>query len=49
MEMLIDSTKTNSEDVHQLIASSGYDTDLQKGDDAAYENLHACCKYDRKP
>ncbi len=49
IEILIDSTKTNSEDVHQLIASSGYDTDLQKGNDAAYENLHACCKYDRKP
>jgi copper chaperone CopZ len=49
MEVLIDSTKTNSEDVHQLIASSGYDTDLFKGNDAAYDNLHACCKYDRKP
>jgi copper chaperone CopZ len=49
MEVLIDSTKTNSEDVHQLIGSSGYDTDLFKGNDAAYDNLHACCKYDRKP
>lgn len=49
MKVVIDSTKLKSEDVHDLIASSGYDTDLKKGDDQAYAGLHSCCKYDRKP
>jgi len=49
MKVVIDSTKLKSEDVHNYIALSGYDTDLKKGDDQAYAGLHACCQYDRKP
>ena len=35
-------------ELHRLIASEGYDTELEKGDDFAYENLHSCCQYERK-
>lgn len=34
-------------DVHKAIAAVGYDTDKVKADDAVYNNLHSCCKYDR--
>lgn len=43
-----DPAKTSVEKVHQAIAASGYDTDLVKGDDAAYNKLHGCCQYERK-
>lgn len=43
-----DSVKYTAEQIHTIIAAAGYDTDLKKGDDAAYEKLHSCCKYDRK-
>jgi copper chaperone CopZ len=49
MKVVVDSTKIKSEDVHNYIAASGYDTELTKGNDQAYSNLHKCCKYDRKP
>lgn len=49
MKVIIDSTKIKAEEVHNFIAASGYDTDLKKGDDKAYAELHKCCKYDRKP
>lgn len=44
-----DSTVINIDQVHRNIASVGYDTERYKGDDSAYENLHECCKYERKP
>lgn len=33
--------------VHQIVANAGYDTGLIKADDAVYEKLHTCCKYER--
>lgn len=42
------SSKTNGNKIQQKIADAGYDTrDLTAKDDA-YNNLHECCKYDRK-
>ena len=35
-------------DIHQLIASIGYDTELVKASDEDYNNLHYCCKYVRE-
>lgn len=43
-----DPAKTSVEKVHQAIAAAGYDTDQVKGDDTAYNKLHACCHYERK-
>lgn len=38
---------TNSVKVQQSVASAGYDTPEVKATEAAYANLHECCKYDR--
>ncbi len=40
--------KTSSQKIQDAIAKAGYDTQDATGDDAAYNKLHACCKYDRK-
>ncbi len=40
--------KTSSEKIQQAIAKSGYDTQDFTADNKAYDNLHGCCKYDRK-
>lgn len=37
----------NLEQIHNAIATVGYDTDMVKADDEVYNNLHHCCKYDR--
>jgi periplasmic mercuric ion binding protein len=41
-------TVTSEMKIHQSIAAVGYDTEKVKGNDAAYNKLHACCKYERK-
>lgn len=38
---------TDATKIQQNIADVGYDTKDIKGNDAAYNNLHGCCKYDR--
>ncbi|MFA8435528.1 MAG: heavy-metal-associated domain-containing protein [Marinifilaceae bacterium] len=43
-----DSSKVKMEKVHKAIAAAGYDTEKVKADDAVYDKLHSCCKYDRK-
>jgi len=43
-----DPKKTNLKAIQSAVCSAGYDNDGCKGDDTAYEKLHACCKYDRK-
>ena len=40
--------KTSATKIQQSIAKSGYDTQDFTADDAAYNNLHGCCQYDRK-
>jgi len=39
--------KTNSSKIQQAVAATGYDTREIRGNDAAYEKLHACCQYER--
>ncbi len=41
------SSSTNAAKIQQSIASVGYDTRDFKAADAAYDKLHACCKYER--
>lgn len=31
--------------IHHLVASAGYDTDTEKADTTAYNNLEKCCQY----
>ncbi|MBC6492239.1 heavy-metal-associated domain-containing protein [Flavihumibacter stibioxidans] len=40
--------KTSSDKIQQAIAAAGYDTEKFTADNSAYDNLHGCCKYDRK-
>ncbi|MFN3939908.1 MAG: heavy-metal-associated domain-containing protein [Chitinophagales bacterium] len=47
IQVRFDSTLYTIESIHQLIAASGYDTELTKAPDEAYNALHACCQYNR--
>lgn len=40
--------KTSSAKIQEAIAKSGYDTQDYTAVQSAYDNLHGCCKYDRK-
>lgn len=42
------SSKTDANKIQQKIADAGYDTKDLTAKDEAYNNLHECCKYDRK-
>jgi copper chaperone CopZ len=41
-------TKTSTQKIQQAVAAAGYDTRDLTADNAAYDKLHECCKYDRK-
>lgn len=43
-----DSTLINLEKIEQLIAGSGYDTEMYRAKDDTYQSLHECCHYERK-
>src|ERR1700754_423481 len=40
--------KTSSAKIQEAIARSGYDTQDFTAVQTAYDNLHGCCRYDRK-
>jgi periplasmic mercuric ion binding protein len=40
--------KTSSAKIQEAIAWAGYDTQDFTANNSAYDNLHGCCKYDRK-
>ncbi|TCI91478.1 heavy-metal-associated domain-containing protein [Tenacibaculum sp. M341] len=48
IDVSFDASKTNVEAIHNAISASGYDTDKVMGNESAYENLPACCKYDHQ-
>ena len=41
------SAKASLASIQQSVAAAGYDTRDVKAADAAYDKLHACCKYER--
>jgi copper chaperone CopZ len=43
-----DPSQTSNEKIQKVIASAGYDTEMYKAKDEDYNNLHFCCKYERK-
>lgn len=47
LEVKYDPDVITLNEIKQHIADIGYDTDSHRATDEAYENLHACCKYDR--
>ncbi|MFB6341873.1 heavy-metal-associated domain-containing protein [Saccharicrinis sp. FJH62] len=47
MEVKFDDSKTDKDKIQTAIAKAGHDTGKHKAKDETYNNLPACCKYDR--
>lgn len=47
LHLILNEEKCSALDVKKAIAKVGHDTDEVKALDADYDNLHACCKYER--
>lgn len=48
LTLVYNPAKVNSDDVQKKIAAVGHDTEKYYADAKAYNNLPACCKYDRR-
>ena len=48
LHLIINEEKCSLLDIKKAVAKIGHDTDEAKATDEVYENLHSCCKYDRK-
>jgi mercuric ion binding protein len=44
-----DPAKTDGKKIQKAVADAGYDTQDFTAPTSAYEKLHGCCQYDRKP
>lgn len=47
MDLAFDESKTDIHKVGMAVAKAGYDTEMHKATDEAYNNLPSCCQYDR--
>ena len=45
LQMIIDARKIDVTSIQKNIASVGHDTKAVKATDAAYDTVHACCRY----
>ncbi|MDI3521111.1 MAG: periplasmic mercuric ion binding protein [Anaerophaga sp.] len=45
--VVFDESQTSMDDIQKAIAKAGHDTGKHKASDEVYNNLPACCKYDR--
>ena len=41
------SSKITEKEIHKILANAGHDTKECRSPDAAYSNLHSCCRYER--
>lgn len=48
LNLILNEEKTSALDVKKAVAKVGHDAGEVKATNEAYENLHSCCKYDRK-
>lgn len=48
LDLEFSTDKTNSTKIQEAIAKVGYDTQDVTADNKAYDDLHGCCKYERK-
>lgn len=48
LHLILNEEKTSVLDVKKAIAKVGHDTDDAKATQEDYDNLHSCCKYERK-
>ena len=44
-----DLSETSLNTIEKAIIDIGYDTENMRAEDSVYDELHECCKYDRKP
>jgi periplasmic mercuric ion binding protein len=49
LSLILNEEKTTVLDIKKAIAKVGHDTDEVKATNEVYDNLHACCQYERKP
>lgn len=47
MKIVLDDSKTEVHKVHMAIAKAGYDTEMHRATDEAYDALPGCCQYQR--
>ncbi|WP_264512581.1 heavy-metal-associated domain-containing protein [Flavobacterium sp. N1719] len=48
LDLIINEEKTDVTAVKKAIVAVGHDVGDMKADDAVYDKLHHCCKYERK-
>lgn len=48
LSLILNEEKTSVAEVEKAVAKVGHDTKDIKATQEDYENLHTCCKYDRK-
>lgn len=48
INLILDENKCSKKDVATAIAAIGHDTEFAIASDKAYNELHGCCKYERK-
>lgn len=48
LSLILNEEKSSVIDVKKAVANVGHDTDEVKASNDVYENLHSCCKYERK-
>ncbi len=48
LSLIINEEKGSIADVKKAVAKVGHDSDTEKTTKETYDNLHTCCKYDRK-
>ena len=48
LKLKFDPAKTTLEGILKNVSNIGYDTERFIAKDEVYENLHFCCKYERK-
>lgn len=48
LHLIINEEKCSILDIKKAIATVGHDTEDVKATQEVYDNLHGCCKYDRK-
>ncbi len=49
LNLIINQEKTSIDKVSAAILKAGHDVEKSKATQTDYDNLHACCKYERKP
>jgi cation transport ATPase len=47
LHLILNEEKSSLVDVKKAVALAGHDADGIRATDADYDNLHACCKYER--